>query len=95
MTFVNFCATLHYVPRAHLQLCQKHHRAVHANLHYQQTYETIPNCKLRMQHSAYHFTVLYACVARRKGKQCALSQTSIKGLWLFFLGKRLLAAKTK
>ncbi len=41
-----------------------------------------------MQHSAYYFNALYACVARRKGKQCGLSQPTLKGLWLFFLGKR-------
>ena len=51
---------------------------------------------LRLQQYAYYFQDLYACAARRKGKQCGFdTQTKIKGLWLFCLVQRLLADKTK
>lgn len=48
-----------------------------------------------MQHNAYHFNILYACVARRKGKQCGFSTVYSKGTLAIFSQRAIVSRGDK
>lgn len=48
-----------------------------------------------MQHKAYHFNILYACVARRKGKQCGFSTVYSKGTLAIFSQRAIVSRGDK